>query len=909
MTVTEQSSRKVIPGAGWVNPLTHPYVIESAAHVHVFADGVELVQGVDYTVTNVLNPAGYAVTITNPGSWAPTNWVLDARPPIDQAKDLTVGGTFGAKFEDGLDKLDRRLQRVWDLARRGLKTGLSVAVGDNPYTLPAPAASKLLGWNPAGTDMENVDPIGIGIAMVDDDATMAANSALRVATQRATKAYANSLIDDDATLAGNSPTRAASQRATKTFVNALIDDDAALTGNSPTRVASQRATKAYADTKQSLNSYLTGLASGFVQAGTGAITRIWRDKAREILSVEDFGAKGDVVLLSNGVTTSGSTAFSCASATFTAADVGKKIAIKAGGAAGIPLLTTIAGFVDATHVTLGTNAGNSVSGEFYYGTDDTAAVNLALSFAGSAGVPLTILKRYLVTNLVAAGALALVGCGENVSQFVMHGVSANFSYDAGSSIAVPLNTPSFKFSDIAFVTGYEKNTAANGVVYANFPDGGYPLETVRGYNALVSTLGVGFGLAWNLNNADAFTLYNVGSINGNVVASHPVTGSTSIKVQGNLKPLDVYMFGCRHYFSEVGVDVVGQALFANVIEAVNIIDCLIIVCDTCIRVNSASPMPYLHVEGCNLNGYVADIVVNNVIQLHVVNNLIYSVGDRSGLTNWTGIQVNSDSGIGFNAQNLIANNIFNANNSPSTTTIGATWNAIGVNQGTLVSSNSFDGCDIGVQLFSGANNVIITPTNVFTNCTTNVLDQSTTDTNTYMSCPPLGLGGQVVLAEQFSLSAADISGANSTGVQNWFAAAQDTFKLKAGTTYDFEAKLLLYNTGTNSRSVGLLFGGTATFTDFHYNALASNSNNWSAPSAPTMTETSVVTNTLVTAAVAAITQNSITVRGTMRVNAAGTFIPQFAYSAVPGAAPLIVAGTFFRIWPKGSASVPAVGAA
>lgn len=191
MTVTEQSSRKVIVGAGWANPLTSPYVIEQAAHVHVFADAVELVQGVDYTVTNVLNPAGYAVTITNPGSWAPTNWVLDARPPIDQGKDLTVGGTFGAKYEDGLDKLTRRVERVWDLARRGLKTGLGVAVGDNPYTLPAPAADKLIGWNAAGDDLENHDPVAIGIALVDNDTALAADSATRVPSQHAVKTYAD----------------------------------------------------------------------------------------------------------------------------------------------------------------------------------------------------------------------------------------------------------------------------------------------------------------------------------------------------------------------------------------------------------------------------------------------------------------------------------------------------------------------------------------------------------------------------------------------------------------------------------------------------------------------------------------------------------------------------------------------
>lgn len=165
MTVTEKSSRKVILGSGWANPLTHDYMVENASYVHVFADDYELVGGVDYTVTDVNNPAGYAVTITVPGSWTPTEWVLDARPPIAQGKDLTLGGTFGAKFEDAVDQLTRRVQRVYDLARRGLKTGMNEAVGDNPYTLPEPEAGALLGWNAAGDDLENKASTGGGLVV------------------------------------------------------------------------------------------------------------------------------------------------------------------------------------------------------------------------------------------------------------------------------------------------------------------------------------------------------------------------------------------------------------------------------------------------------------------------------------------------------------------------------------------------------------------------------------------------------------------------------------------------------------------------------------------------------------------------------------------------------------------------
>jgi hypothetical protein len=193
MTATEQSSRKVILGAGWANPLTSPYVVESASWVHVFADAVELVQGVDYTVTNVLNPAGYAVTITNPGSWAPTNWVLNATPPVNQEKDLTVGGTFGAKYEDGLDKTTRRLQYVYDLAKRAVKTGLSVDPAVS-YVLPVVLAGGIIGWNDAGTGLENKTLASIGAVVVLDDATLAAASHTAIPSQYSVKTYVDTNI-------------------------------------------------------------------------------------------------------------------------------------------------------------------------------------------------------------------------------------------------------------------------------------------------------------------------------------------------------------------------------------------------------------------------------------------------------------------------------------------------------------------------------------------------------------------------------------------------------------------------------------------------------------------------------------------------------------------------------------------
>ncbi|WP_423381480.1 hypothetical protein [Burkholderia sp. LMG 32019] len=100
-----------------------------------------------------------------------------------------------------------------------------------------------------------------------------------------------------------------------------------------------------------------GGAAVNLAAGT---TQVWIDLPAALpanlpVSAKYFGAKGNTRIVNDGVTTSGSTAFSSASATFTAADVGKRIDIattNANGVATLVVSTTIAAFVSATQVTL-----------------------------------------------------------------------------------------------------------------------------------------------------------------------------------------------------------------------------------------------------------------------------------------------------------------------------------------------------------------------------------------------------------------------------------------------------------------------------------------------------------------------------------------------------------------------------
>ena len=125
MTVTEKASRRVISGFGWTNPLTHTFELENSTHLKVYADDVELVLGVDYSITGVGVDSGYSVTITDPLDWSPDVWVLSVEPPINQADDVSLGGVFGARFEESLDAMARRVQRVWNGVQRSWKSPLT----------------------------------------------------------------------------------------------------------------------------------------------------------------------------------------------------------------------------------------------------------------------------------------------------------------------------------------------------------------------------------------------------------------------------------------------------------------------------------------------------------------------------------------------------------------------------------------------------------------------------------------------------------------------------------------------------------------------------------------------------------------------------------------------------------------
>lgn len=153
----------------------------------------------------------------------------------------------------------------------------------------------------------------------------------------------------------------------------------------------------------------------------------------------------------------------------------------------------------------------------------------------------------------------------------------------------------------------------------------------------------------------------------------------------------------------------------------------------------------------------------------------------------------------------------------------------------------------------------------------------------------------------------DDTGTNVATAQPWFPTL-GTVAVAADTLYKIDGHL--YTTraaGATSHTTGLLFAGTATLTGIMYTAKVQVGDTEAL--LPTSRVVSrVATNTTCKAASTSTTETvSVDMEGYVRVNAAGTFIPQFIYSAAPGGVPTIKANSSFRLTPCGSGSFASQG--
>lgn len=143
------------------------------------------------------------------------------------------------------------------------------------------------------------------------------------------------------------------------------------------------------------------------------------------------------------------------------------------------------------------------------------------------------------------------------------------------------------------------------------------------------------------------------------------------------------------------------------------------------------------------------------------------------------------------------------------------------------------------------------------------------------------------------------TGQNIATVQPWIP-TNGAPNVEAGVVYDLEGLLsLTRSAGAVSHTTAIGFGGTATLTSILWDALV-NTGDTLAIAAKNGASGKSATSVVVKAASTSATEEiMIHVSGSVKINAAGTFIPQYTYSAAPGGAPTVNIGSFFTLVKKG----------
>jgi hypothetical protein len=176
---------------------------------------------------------------------------------------------------------------------------------------------------------------------------------------------------------------------------------------------------------------------------------------------------------------------------------------------------------------------------------------------------------------------------------------------------------------------------------------------------------------------------------------------------------------------------------------------------------------------------------------------------------------------------------------------------------------------------------------------------------------PQGLQRGVVPGMQYYRLNSALVGANATGAQSVLGVG---VTLSANTVYAFEAVYLaVKSAGTTAHSVGFGFGGTVTLNNISYLEFGNNS----AGAGAVVSTSSTLSNgwvnsasntTLIPSTSTAAVNWFVNIRGTVSINAGGTFIPQYSLSAAPGGAYTTQIGSYFFIYPiSASGSNTSVG--
>jgi len=181
--------------------------------------------------------------------------------------------------------------------------------------------------------------------------------------------------------------------------------------------------------------------------------------------------------------------------------------------------------------------------------------------------------------------------------------------------------------------------------------------------------------------------------------------------------------------------------------------------------------------------------------------------------------------------------------------------------------------------------------------TTGGSERARIDTSGYMTNTVNGNGAGLVQGQQYYRLNTAVAGANATGAQSIFGVG---VTLVGSTVYEFEMVVPLSKTaGTTLHTVALGFGGTATINNIGYMVHTPNGNS-SFNSAAAIAVLEAFISTASATVISGSYNNAglyliFLIKGTVSINAGGTFIPQYTLSAAPGGAYSTQIGSYIKI--------------
>lgn len=179
-------------------------------------------------------------------------------------------------------------------------------------------------------------------------------------------------------------------------------------------------------------------------------------------------------------------------------------------------------------------------------------------------------------------------------------------------------------------------------------------------------------------------------------------------------------------------------------------------------------------------------------------------------------------------------------------------------------------------------------------------------------------GGTIYYSQEQYIIAltADFTLTDSNTAQKAFnSPASGQITLPASQSFEFDALYMISNTGTTSHTWSTLFAGTATVTSLDYAVhaytgvtsaatLTAVSGAFQATGAGSLPTTALVVTAASTSATEFV---QLRLRGIVRINAAGTLIPQIKLSAASTGTEKMLRNSFFRMSPFGSDTAASLG--